>query len=264
MATNWIFYPQDPLIESATLTTTAGTCANIANCQNNRRGSLIDITALGSYISGSDEYMVKIDKGSSSLANFIALVDNNLYTDTGKMVLYHDDNDNAGLVDPSVSFSQQTAAATNEPIWVYDFSASPRTKRYHWLNLDTISTSAEFGCLLIGSIVEPVVDPNWELEIEIDIESGRIINKGPSGYNWKTRTHGIKRGWQVGYELLGDTDRDTLLNWITDSDYVETPFVFTPDGGTNYYYGELIGNPRIVTMQASLTNIEFTISEVIA
>lgn len=180
MATNWIYYPQAPTVESATLTVTTGTCANVANCLNNRILSKIAITALGTYDSGADEFMFKIDKGAANTSNFIALVNNNLYTDTGKMQLYYDLNDNAGLLDPAAVFARQSAVAANEPIWLFEFS--DRTTRYLWLLLDSISTSATFGCMLIGAVTEPSVDPVWEAPIDIDIESGRMVNYGHGVY----------------------------------------------------------------------------------
>ena len=117
---------------------------------------------------------------------------------------------------------------------------------------------------MLGSKVEPSVDPNWESTIEIDIESGRILTTTPDGFNHKTRQFGIKRGWQVKYQFLNDADLAILEAWLGDNDFVDTPFVFTRDGGATYYYGELIGNPIFTPVQSGLTNVEFTISEVIA
>lgn len=263
MATLWKFYPPHPALASATLTATTGTSSTLASSVDNRKLSLMNVDTVGTYVSGADEFMYKIDFGSTKACDFIAIVNHSLYTtETAQLRVYVDNLDNSGLTNPITPLGAQSAAAGDEPIWFEAFTAS-YTKRYFWPLLDSIAATAYAGLIIIGAKVEPTNDPNWESDIEIDIESGRIVNKGPGGYNWKTRTHGVKRGWQVHYEFLNDADRAILENWLSDSDYADTPFVFTKDGGTVFYYGELIGNPVIKEMQSGLHNIDFTISEVI-
>lgn len=266
MATNWIYYPAHPDLQTATLTATAGTSSTVANTVNTRILSRMDVDTLGTYVSGTDEFMYRIDFGSGNTKqiDFIYIVGHNLYQETASLRLYYDISDNASLTSPATLIGGNAAVSTDEPIWVETIGSVVAAKRYYWVLLDSIAATAYAGCIGIGYSVNPSVDPNWERSIEINIESGRIVNASHGGFNWKTRTHGVKRGWQVGYELISESDKDELLDWLSDADYADTPFVFTNDGGTTFYYGELIGNPILTPVQSGLYNLEFTISEVIA
>lgn len=265
MATNWIYYPPHIELFTATLTATTGTSSTLANIHEPHKNVKMDVDTVGTYVSGADEFMYRIDFGSgvTKTADFIALVNHNLYQETGALRLYVDATDNSALATPLQARAALSATATDEPIWVASVVAG-YTKRYWWPFFDSIAATAYCGTLLLGVTVNPTVDPSWEQPIEIDIESGRIVNMSPDGFNWKTRNHGVKYGWQVKYELLNDSDMAIMLAWLADTDFVDTPFVFTNDGGTNYYYAELIGNPQIIPQQAGLRDLMFTIAEVIA
>lgn len=262
MAVNWKFYPPHYALESATLTATTGTSSTLDNIKNQRPALKMEVDSVGTYVSGADEFMFKVDFGATQTNSFVALVNHNLYQETGQLRVYADAVDNPALTTPITPLGVVSAVATDEPIWLGEF-AGTHTKRYLWPHFDSISAAAYCGTLLLGEIAEPSVDPSWESPITIDIESGRIINVSPSGFSWKTRTHGIKNGWAVKYQLLNDADYAILNNWLTDSERVDMPFVFTDDGGTTYYYGELIGEPIISRVQAGLFNVEFTIQEVL-
>lgn len=262
MATNWIFYPQSSKIEASTAVDDVGSSTTRANLIDNRWLSLCQITV------SAGQYRVQLDLGSGvALApDFYAVVNHSLNNGVAQTSVVYSSTDTLSGTSPGgtpTTLGANTIGASEEPIVVTEFTA-PAAKRYWWFNISGTTTGENIGNFILGNIVEPVVDPNWESEIEIDIESGRIVNKGPGGYNWKTRTHDVKRGWQVNYELLNDADRATLEDWLSDSEYADTPFVFTTDGGTTFYYGELLGNPIITPVQQGLTNISFTISEVIA
>ena len=264
MATNWKFYPQSPLVEAATLVADIGTSSTKDNILNNRKLSLLNVDTVT-----AGQYRLQIDVGSGNTIDpdFMALVNHNLYTDTATVGLTHSTADTVTGTAPSPvatdSFTVVTMTSAHQPIFVKT-GIIVLAKRYWWLDITTSSAIAYIGQLLIGVTVNPSVDPNWESPIEIDIESGRIVNISPGGFNWKTRTHGIKQGWQVKYQFLSDADVTLFKAWLADDDFIDTPFVFTNDGGTTYYYGELMGNPQFKPVQAGLTDLEFFISEVIA
>lgn len=265
MATNWIFYPPHIEMFTATLTATTGTSSTLANLHEPHRFVRMDVDTVGTYVSGADEFMYRIDFGSgvTKTADFIALVNHNFYSETASLRVYVDSTDNASLTGPLQARASVAAVSTDEPIWV-ETVISGYTKRYWWPFFDSISANAYCGSLLLGVTVNPTVDPIWESLVEIDIESGRIVNTTPDGYNHKVRKHGIKYGWEVKYQFLSDADVATFKAWLAHADYVDTPFVFTDNGGTNYYYGELMGNPQFTPVQAGLTDLSFFISEVIA
>lgn len=264
MAVNWKFYPPHYELETATLTATTGTSSTLNNIKNQRPGLKMDVDTVGTYVGGADEFMYRIDFGAGVTkgCEFIALVNHNLYQEAAQLRLYVDTTDNSGLTGPITPVGAQAAVSTDEPIWLEEFTGE-YTKRYFWPFFDSISAAAYCGVALIGSIVEPSVDPSWETPITIDIESGRIVNVSPTGFPWKTRTHGVKNAWNVKYQLLNDADYAILSNWLTDSERVDLPFVFTNDGGTTYYYGELVGDATITPVQAGLFNVEFQIQEVL-
>lgn len=266
MATNWIFYPPHPELLSATFTATAGTSSSISKSIDTRIKSLMEVDTVGTYISGADEFMYRIDfgVGVTKVVDFIALVNHNLLQEAANLTLYIDTADNASLTSAGTVVSSQAAAAGDEPIWLEEKTASVVAKRYYWVHFDQIAATAYAGEVLIGEKVEPSVDPNWETPIEVDIESGRIVNISPGGSEFITRTHGIKRGWQVKYQFLNDADETIMRTWLEDTDFVDTPFVFTRNGGTSFHYGRLIGNPIWTPMQAGLYDLQFTIAEVIA
>ncbi len=264
MASNWKFYPQSPLVALATITDDVGTATGEANILNPRMFSKLEVDTVS-----AGRYRVQIDVGSGNTISpdFLAVVYHNLYTDTATVGLTYSSTDTLSGTSPAGvatdAFAPVAMASGDQPLFAeVDFTNV--AKRYWWLDLTNSSNVAYAGCVLIGNNVEPSVDPNWESPIEIDIESGRIVNSSFGGYNFKTRTHDIKRGWQVKYQFISDADLAILEAWLEDESYVDSPFVFTNNGGTNYYYGELLGNPVKTPVQAGLTNYEFTIGEVIA
>ena len=266
MATNWIYYPQSPLVSAATVTDDIGTATGEANILNPRLYSTLEVDTV---TGGEYRLLIDVGSGNAITPDFMALLNHNLYTDSGTVGLTYSTSDSLSGTSPAGGtavgvFSPDTLSSGEQPTFVKtSFLANP-SKRYWWLDFTTASNIASAGCLLIGNAVNPTVDPNWESMIEIDIESGRIVNSSYGGYNFKTRTHDIKRVWQVKYQFLNDSDLAILEAWLASESYCDTPFVFTNNGGTNYYYGELLGNPVFTPVQSSLTNVEFTISEVIA
>jgi hypothetical protein len=264
---NWIYYPQSPLIEASTIVDDIGTSASETNMLNNRILSKCEVSTV---TGGEYRPFIDVGSGNTITPDFIALVNHNLYqAAAGVLGLTYSTSDTLSGTSPAGGtavgvFTPFAVGASDEPIVVKTSWLANPTKRYWWPDFSSTDNTLYVGCLLIGNKVAPSIDPNWEQPILIDIESGRIVNTSPSGYNWKTRTAGVKRGWQVKYQFCSDANRTIIEDWITDTDYVETPFVFTMDGGTTYKYGELIGNHEFIEVQQGLTDITFSISEVIA
>lgn len=263
MATNWKYYIPHNELFSATLTATTGTSSTLANIQNVRRYSRMDVDTVGTYVSGSDEFMFRIDFGSgvTKTCNFVALLNHNLVTETGKLRVYTDNADNASLTDPQFMLNEEDVVAGDDPIWV-EAADNERTKRYFWVLFDSIAATAYCGICLLGEVLNPTPDPNWESPIEIDIESGRIINTTPAGVQWITRTSEKANGFAVRYEVITTAQKDEIADALFA--YPDNPFVFTNDGGTTYYYGRVFGNPVLTPVQAGLWNLEFTIQEAVA
>ena len=212
---------------------------------------------------GSDEFMFRVDYGAgvTKSGEFIALLNHNLYTETCNLYVYVDATDNAALAIPLAALNVRAAVSADDPIWVEEIGTG-YTKRYWWPLFDSIAATAYCGICLMGDVLNPSPDPNWDSPVEIDIESGRIVNTTPAGVDWTTRTSNKAYGFSVRYELITGAQKDEIVNALFA--YPDNPFVFTTDGGTTYYYGRLFGNPMLKPIQADLWNLEFTIREVVA
>lgn len=266
MATYWKYYPPHIELFTATLTATTGTSSTLANINEPHRLIRMDVDTVGTFSGGDgDEFAFRIDYGAGVTmpATFIALVNHNLYQETGNLFVYIDQADNSGLTTPAAALGSQTAGSGDEPIWVEEI-VTGYTKRYWWVLFDEITTAGYCGACLLGSKVEPSIDPNYGSPRLVDINSGRILTNTPDGYTHKTRLHGHKYNWPVKYESISTADKTILETWLTDDDLIDTPFVFTNDGGTTFYYGELLDDISITETIAGLWNVEFSISEVIA
>jgi len=261
MATNWKYYIPHNELFSATLTATTGTSSTLANIQNVRRYSRMDVDTVAG--TGSDEFKFRVDYGAgvTKSGEFIALLNHNLYTETCNLYVYVDATDNSALATPLAALNVQAATSADSPIWVEEI-VTGYTKRYWWPLFDSIAATAYCGICLLGEVLNPTPDPNWESPIEIDIESGRIINTTPAGVQWITRTSEKANGFAVRYEVITTAQKDEIVDALFT--YPDNPFVFTNDGGTTYYYGRVFGNPVLTPVQAGLWNLEFTIQEAVA
>lgn len=265
MASNWKFYPQSALVHAATLDEDVGTSSTLENVLNTRKNSRLDVdTVTGSAF----RFQIDLGSGNTLTPDFFAIVNNNIYSAAAGIVgVMHSSSDTLSGTSPGgtplYTFPIAAGAADEEGILVRTNVAGSYTKRYFWVEVTSTDATLYMGQVLLGTKVEPSIDPNWDAPIEIDIESGRIVNTTPGGVNWKTRTHGKRNGWLVNYELITSADL-AIIEALWDDSAVDIPFVFTNDGGTTYYYAELVGNPQVTPVQAGLYNVTFTIGEVIA
>jgi hypothetical protein len=233
----WIYYPRDVKFESATITDITGTCTTKENMLNNRKNSVAQITTTSGAI-----YKFRIDLGSgvTSSCNFIALVNNNLFQETATIIVQIDDNDNAGLANPTSVLTSQAAVAADEPIWLEIFNQSPTPKRYYWVTIGSVSTAGYIGCLVMGT-VRSMVDPSLPIETNRS-RAGTRLNESGGGTRFETRRFVKRPQWGVNYTLINRANRDNLNTFFDDTD--GAPFVFTDDAGTSLYYGRIIGDVK--------------------
>lgn len=259
MASNWKFYRPVADFFAATATATVGTSANLANILEPHRTIHADIDTVT-----GNSFVARYDFAASITADCVALVEHNTYTarnTPAAATLTVSHAATSGGIYTGVA-SAFTIVAADEPIFLETFSSA--SDQYWKLDFDDVLNTLYCGFAFLGKTVETSVDPNWEQPIKVGIEEGRIVTTMPDGFNQKVREYGVKRGWQVKYQLLNDADETIMRAWLEDSDLVDLPFVFTKDGGTTFQYGELIGDPEWIPQQQGLHDLMFTISEVIA
>lgn len=265
MASNWIYYPQSPLIAASTLQADLGTSSTLNNVLNNRILSNLDVDSVSS---SAFRFLIDVGSGETVTPDFLAILNNNIYSaSAGILGLAFSSTDSLSGTSPGGStlyaFTIFAPTSAQETILVKTPFLGSYSKRYWWVEVTSTDASLYMGQVLIGNKVDPAIDANWELPIEYDIESGRIVNTTRGGTVWRTRTHGVRRGWTVFYEYITTDDKDSLASLWADGQ-VDLPLVFTNDGGTTYYCGEIVGNPTVTPMTQGLWNVNFSITEVIA
>lgn len=259
MASNYKYYVPLPELFSVSTTATVGTSSTTDNAVEQHRLIRMDVDTVT-----GNAFTMRYDFSAAVTPDCIAFVEHNFYdsrnSPSSTVWTVSGASTSGGIY---TGEDTNTAGSGSQPIIVSEFP-SPSAWQYWKIALTDTTDTAYCGFCMLGTVVEPSIDANNEQPVEYDIESGRVITVTPDGFNWKKRTHGKKSGVSIRYESITTADKDILCNGLFADDYSDFPLVFTNDGGTTYYYAELIGNPIVVQIIDGLWDVNFTLVEVIA
>jgi hypothetical protein len=257
---DWVYYPQNSLTRAATITEIDGTLGDDYNQLNSRQHS---VTRVSSVSSDDNRFSIDLGSGNTLAADFVALVNNNLYTVNpggGTYSLYTGSTDNGTTWDQPV-ISGSTIQSTHEPILLKTFTTMVATgaKRYFRFELQNTTTSAYWGCLLLGVKSAPTHTVNYGESIEYD-RSGVKMNRTTGGNKLGVKNYKRVQTWGVRYELIPTADKTTIIALENNCDGPLWPFVFADTDG-NLFYARFNSNVATSETNAGLWDVRFMLEE---
>lgn len=251
---NWLYYPQSSLVRNSTITNLVGTLSVPYNSLNDRQHAVTKVATLSA---GECSFRIDLGSGNTLAPDFIAIVNNTIYTDTANLTLLTGSTDDGSTWDETI-INAYAFLSTDEPIYLKVFAAGI-ARRYFKVKLTNASTASTWGGLLLGNKVSTTLTVNYGEPIDNDT-SGIRMNETSGGAGIGVVNYGIRRMWNVRYEYISTADKDLLLGLQTSTTGQLRPFVFTDTAGAIYYV-RLNSGIRRSEVAAGLWNVDFQLRE---